>query len=225
MIFEELEIWTDPVRRGGPEAMAVDEWLCETRETPLLRIYQWEGNWGSLGFFTPFAEAEASMDGVEWVRRRTGGGVVDHRLDWTYSLIVPVGCEVARMRGGESYRAVHEVLVRVLGGEAFLEEGAKEGRAARNGEKGGGGGCFSNPVRYDVMGDGGVKISGAAQRRTRRGLLHQGSVRGRFDDRMGMAFARGLAGKVVEVKTFPDTAEIDALVASSYGTKEWLMRR
>ena len=35
--------------------------------------------------------------------------------------------------------------------------------------------CFANPVRADVMMDG-RKIAGAAQRRTRRGLLQQGSI-------------------------------------------------
>ena len=37
--------------------------------------------------------------------------------------------------------------------------------------------CFANPVRADVMMDG-RKIAGAAQRRTRRGLLQQGSIQG-----------------------------------------------
>ena len=37
--------------------------------------------------------------------------------------------------------------------------------------------CFANPVRADVMIDG-RKIAGAAQRRTRRGLLQQGSIQG-----------------------------------------------
>ncbi len=35
--------------------------------------------------------------------------------------------------------------------------------------------CFANPVRADVMIDG-RKVAGAAQRRTRAGLLQQGSV-------------------------------------------------
>jgi hypothetical protein len=37
--------------------------------------------------------------------------------------------------------------------------------------------CFANPVRADVMTDG-RKIAGAAQRRTRRGLLQQRSIQG-----------------------------------------------
>ena len=37
--------------------------------------------------------------------------------------------------------------------------------------------CFANPVRADVLSNG-RKIAGAAQRRTRRGLLQQGSIQG-----------------------------------------------
>ncbi len=220
VIFEEIELWMDPVKRRGPEAMAVDEWLCEVREAPLLRVYGWAGDWGSFGYFTPFAEADEALDGVEWVRRKTGGGIVDHRVDWTYSLIAPAGCEVARMRGGESYRVVHEALMRFLGGGVCLA-----GLGGGEGERGGGGECFSNPVRYDLMDGMGEKISGAAQRRTRGGLLHQGSVKGGLDEGMGMAFAGELAGRVVEVEIFPDMEVVGAMVAATYGTKEWLLRR
>ncbi len=53
----------------------------------------------------------------QWVRRWTGGGTVDHSNDWTYSLIVPQGNGIANLKGGESYRRIHEVLVRVLNAE------------------------------------------------------------------------------------------------------------
>ena len=35
--------------------------------------------------------------------------------------------------------------------------------------------CFAKPVRFDIVADE-RKLSGAAQRRTREGLLHQGSI-------------------------------------------------
>ena len=42
-VFAKLRLWMDPVRRCGPEAMAVDEWLLETAEIPVLRVYGWAG--------------------------------------------------------------------------------------------------------------------------------------------------------------------------------------
>jgi lipoate-protein ligase A len=35
--------------------------------------------------------------------------------------------------------------------------------------------CFAKPVRFDIVA-GDRKLSGAAQRRTREGMLHQGSI-------------------------------------------------
>lgn len=58
MIFREMELWFDPQARSGPEAMAVDEWLLETGQLPMMRIYRWDGAWGSLGYFSNLEEAQ-----------------------------------------------------------------------------------------------------------------------------------------------------------------------
>jgi lipoate-protein ligase A len=36
--------------------------------------------------------------------------------------------------------------------------------------------CFEKPVAWDLLGADGEKIAGAGQRRSRKGILHQGSV-------------------------------------------------
>ena len=36
--------------------------------------------------------------------------------------------------------------------------------------------CFEKPVAWDLLGENGEKIAGAGQRRSRYGVLHQGSV-------------------------------------------------
>ena len=57
-IFDQLLVWRDPVERSGPENMAVDEVLFETLgDHPLLRFYDWDGGWVSLGYFQNLAEA------------------------------------------------------------------------------------------------------------------------------------------------------------------------
>ena len=221
VIFREMELWVDAKLRGGPEAMAVDEWLLETRTIPMLRIYGWDGKWASLGYFGKLdeAKAEGGVEGVEWVRRWTGGGVVDHRGDWTYSLIVPRSCEVAMMKGGESYRAIHEILVEVL-----RAEGVEPGLAG--GAVGGGGMCFENPVEYDVLDGAGAKMAGAAQRRTRAGLLHQGSVARATDSHLrGELFAESLAESWWEEEIFVDDERVEELMGERYGSGEWLARR
>ena len=96
-----LNLWIDPVARSGPDNMAVDEWLLETIAYPVLRIYRWSGRWGSLGCFGYFKQAEQEITNVCWVRRYTGGGVVDHQSDWTYTLVIPGNEALAQSRGAE----------------------------------------------------------------------------------------------------------------------------
>ncbi len=223
--MEWLRLWCDGTERTGPENMAVDEWLAETVGEPLLRVYRWRRGWGSLGYFTSYAEARASFPdaGLAWVRRWTGGGVVNHTEDWTYTLAVPCGYVLARMRGAESYRVVHEALARVL-----ADEGAVV-RLSSGGDSTGVAVCFQNPVGYDVVDESARKLAGAGQRRSRFGLLHQGSVAGQLtaaasSARAG-ALARALAREVETVSCEPPCEWLAERVESRYGRETWLRSR
>lgn len=219
MIFREMVLWFDPLARSGPEAMAMDEWLLGYATHPILRIYGWDGEWGSLGYFGKLTDAMGGLSGVNLVRRWTGGGTVDHRCDWTYSLIVPRRYELARMKSGESYRAIHEILIDVL-----KAEGGEPDLAPANGKSGGM--CFENPVEFDVMNAAGEKLAGAAQRRGKLGLLHQGSVATAGNSRLrGELFAERLADSWWEAEIHPDERRVAEIGALRYGSKEWLERR
>jgi lipoate-protein ligase A len=188
-VFEQLLVWMDPVKRPGPESMAVDDWILETMETPVLRVYGWLNKWGSIGYFADLATAKAALPELEWVRRRTGGGVVDHRTDWTYTVFAPADTGIARIRGAESYRIIHEALVGALRHEdidAFLSRGADSSVAAL---------CFDSPVGHDLIDAEGRKLAGAGQRRTRQGLLHQGSVAVPCDEDS----SRGRSGRLADL--------------------------
>ena len=107
MKLEGLQLWIDPVARTGPESMAVDEWLLGLN-APILRVYRWQGEWGSCGYFDSLSTAKNSFPELkQWVRRWTGGGTVDHRADWPYTLIVPSRNDQQRLGGLESYRLIH----------------------------------------------------------------------------------------------------------------------
>ena len=220
MILEDLELWHDPIPRSGPENMAVDEWLLEREESPLLRVYDWLGDWVSLGYFGQRREAEAMMgEGVPLVRRATGGGIVDHRIDRTYTLVLPKSCELARRRGAESYRAIHTALAAALhtvGSEArLIAENSEHDSAA----------CFENPVAWDLVDGEGKKLAGAGQRRTRSGLLHQGSVVVADDCRgLFVALAEGVALKVVAIRREPSEEDLAAMI-EKFQRGAWLERR
>lgn len=218
VIFEGMELWEDPVKRCGVEAMAVDEWLLETRKLPLLRVYGWKGCWGSVGYFGKIAEAREELPGVEWVRRWTGGGTVDHREDWTYSLIVPRGTGLDGVRSGESYRLIHECLMEVLGGEGVVP-GFSRGRTKE------GGLCFENPVAFDIEDEGGSKLAGAAQRRSRLGMLHQGSVSVRDEGGRRAEFFAGILSRSWEaVEVVVDDVRVGKMVSEKYGKVDWTER-
>ena len=223
-MFEKLQLWIDPDARSGPEAMAVDEWLLETATQPVLRVYRWLGDWASIGYFGDIADAQTSIDGVRWVRRWTGGGTVDHRADWTYSVIVPQGEPLATLRGAESYRAIHAVLADTLTAEGI------DARMSRGAEETGAALCFDNPVSHDLIGTDGRKIAGAGQRRSRQGLLHQGSVSAQCrDEEAFQKRAVALADRLSStVEVFPlrlDPQSIAEKIAARYGRNEWTNRR
>ena len=218
--FERLLVWEDPVARSGPENMAMDEALLEgLGEEVVLRIYGWEGAWVSLGYFQKLEEARRVFAGeeVEFVRRMTGGGMVDHREDVTYTLLVPRGHGLAEARGEESYRVIHGAVVEAL---------RRAGVAARMVSEDGGGespACFEKAVAWDVVGADGRKMAGAGQKRGKTGLMHQGSVLGCGAVRGELA---GCLGREV-VKWGPGEEGMGRVgeVCGKYGSGVWVGRR
>lgn len=216
-------VWMDPVARPGPEAMAVDEWLAETSPLAVLRVYRWAGEWGSIGYFGNLEAATKDLPGLSWVRRWTGGGTVDHRCDWTYTVFAPAGSALHGMKGAESYRVIHEALA------AAIAEEVIPARLASDDEGTGESLCFNNPVGHDLVDQAGRKLAGAGQRRTRLGLLHQGSVALPCREETSVRRATAIAGKLsrlVEPATLnPPSDVIAGMVARRYANAAWTRRR
>lgn len=218
MLLRNLELL---VELGGPPHgaavnMAVDEVLLLNARRPVLRVYGWARPAVTYGYFERWEPVAAAHPGRERVRRWTGGGIVPHGEDWTYSLIVPRGEPFSRVGAAESYRLIHELL-----GEAMRAEGVDAGVTPRAAPKISQA-CFENPAQYDVLA-GGHKIAGAAQRRSRFGMLHQGSVQGvavpeGFAERLAAALSpevlpRGLAAG--------ELGEAVRLAESKYAADAW----
>ena len=156
--------------------MALDEALLEAMarlQKPALRFYGWTEPAASFGYFQKFADVERATRLRPLMRRPTGGGIVPHDADWTYSFAVPPGQEWHRLAATESYRRIHEWIQR---GFAILKtetELAQAKKAAGGGDLPGE--CFIGHEQFDLLWHG-RKIAGAAQRRNKLGLLIQGSV-------------------------------------------------
>ena len=148
--------------------MAIDEVLLERISVPTLRLYSWQKPAVSFGYFIRHSTVAAVAKGREIVRRMTGGGIVEHGADLTYSLILPAEYPLATSAPRESYRAIHAAIA------VWMARRNIETRLAPP-NAGTAEVCFEKAAEYDLL-VGAQKVAGAAQRRTRAGLLHQGSI-------------------------------------------------
>ncbi len=152
--------------------MALDEALLEASPRlgrPVLRFYGWTEPAASFGYFQRYAEIERLTRLRPLVRRPTGGGLVPHDADWTYSLAFPPVNGWYGLSATDSYRRVHEWIQAAFAKLNLTTELAPECNKTLPGQ------CFQGHERFDLLWRG-RKIAGAAQRRTRHGLLIQGSV-------------------------------------------------
>ncbi len=219
MLFEKLLEVLDPEPHAAALNMAIDEVLLRAAERPMLRVYRWERPAISIGYFEKWAALPNPVAGVEIVRRWTGGGVVEHGADVTYTLIIPPEHELARVSAAESYRRIHDRVAALLG-----EQGTVAQLAGATAEKISSG-CFENPAEADILAEG-RKVAGAAQRRTRWGLLHQGSVQGLalapdFAERLAATFAAHSERRLL---SGDEVAAARSLAAEKYATEAWLRR-
>ena len=175
MAKEQWLYWQDTVHDPYFN-MAMDEVLLSNsalqENRVLVRIYRWDRP--SVSFGSAQICPQELADKYTLVRRPTGGGVVYHDVDLTYTVVVPPEHRIMQLDRMESYKVFHEALLLKMtedGVEAVLENVGSEhvDRATMQ--------CFVSPSRFDLVAPSGSKYAGAAQRRTRMGILHQGSIK------------------------------------------------
>jgi lipoate-protein ligase A len=243
-----------PIRTGGAaENMAVDFLLLQRyppspglrragphAAVPRFRHYGWRGPAFTFGYAQKitFIRAALPPGGIfDLCRRPTGGGLVDHRDDWTYALVIPRGHPLEEERAAQSYREVHEALAAALGAQGVpavtkqvCEPPAAGQTCAASGV------CFQRAELYDVVhGSSGEKIAGAAQKRNKHGLLFQGSIWrpaagapvdwDKFHDDFAARLAAVL-GTTAEPVPWPELNEDEVSgLTEQYSAPEWLEAR
>ena len=212
--------------------MAIDEALLEHAAVPSIRFYVWHSPSLSFGYFGRFADVASYAGERNLVRRWTGGGIVLHGEDLTYSIVIPVSNTAFSESSISIYEKIHHALCDALNasGERAVVAGGVDPGSIGSGILAAvtavGDNCFANPVRADVMLNG-RKIAGAAQRRTRCGLLQQGSIQS-IDAANGLAdrFARALSNNCSERKIDEEILDrARELAHGKYGTDSWLRKR
>src|SRR5687767_6632729 len=106
MLFPKLDLIIERERHSAALNMAIDEALLRALRGPLLRIYQWSRPSVSFGYFERFEPVRALFPDHDLVRRWTGGGMVEHAGDFTYSLMVPSGNLGRELRTPDSYQTI-----------------------------------------------------------------------------------------------------------------------
>jgi lipoate-protein ligase A len=162
--------------QSGPCAfdynMALDEALMQCAPeigAPVLRFYGWTEAAASFGYSQRYSEIERATMLRPLVRRPTGGGLVPHDADWTYSLAFPPSHKWYHLKAVESYEKVHQWICDAfarINVPTTLSPGTPKALPGQ---------CFIGSEKYDVLWFG-KKIAGAAQRRTKTGLLIEGSI-------------------------------------------------
>ena len=230
----------DGVLAGSPELdvfgqMALDEaLLVAAPEAFVLRFFRWRGVGATFGYAQRFAEVAAALPpelAGAATRRPTGGGIVEHVGDLTFSCTFPAE---GWLRPGEWYRRVHAAVGRELGRTglaARLCAGPSDAATAARGT--GVSRCFAEPVALDLLEADGSKILGGAVRRRGDRVLYQGSLqvpdaRVRAEE-YREAIARALAAEWgVRWRRAELPAEVRAAAAErseKYRSAEWIRRR
>jgi lipoate-protein ligase A len=219
-IFAELDVDHDDTPRSAAMNMAIDEALLEIAEIPSIRFYRWNSCALSFGYFGKFVDVATYATQRDIVRRWTGGGIVFHGHDLTYSVIIPASAELFAASATSIYAAIHSALRAALiaqGEEALLAD-ARQEKVSES--------CFANPVRSDVLLNG-RKVAGAAQRRARAGLLHQGSIQyvdlaPDFAERFARVLSANCNQRDIDNELLNRAREI---AQEKYQTVDWLQRR
>ena len=224
----------------APFNMAVDEVLfrefSSSDYSAIIRFYGFSQKALTVGVCQKVKTDESLLSffnaGGEATRRITGGGAVFHDDDLTYSFVTRL--EGAFQSLEDSYYEIHACIVNALkatGVESYL---SSEKNDIFMGTKK----CFVVPVENDVM-IGESKIAGAAQKRSKGVLLHQGSIdlnavkseigrdisREDLTDALTQEF-RILLGEDAELKAVSDdeTNKANDISFSKYKNKEWFLR-
>ena len=163
--------------------MAVDEALLRSFDPavslPVLRLYSWNPPALSLGRYQRAAEVlnleRCRKENVAIVRRVTGGGVIYHADELTYSLVCAPGQIPPASSIKDSFRVLTGFLLsfyRTLGLDAryaadSLPEGTRLGERTAF--------CFAGKESFDILANG-RKIGGNAQRRLKGVIFQHGSI-------------------------------------------------
>jgi lipoate-protein ligase A len=173
---------------------AVLEAVSEGESAPTLRLYGWDPPCLTLGRHQGEEAANLEFcraEGIDVVRRPTGGRALLHHLELTYAVIAPLQSGRLPIGLQDAYRSICQALVRAMralgvdaeltGGEVNLELPGPRSTVP----------CFEAPAGGEVV-VGGRKLIGSAMRAHAGTILQHGAIVIDWDARL-QAGSMGLA--------------------------------
>ena len=151
---------------------------CKTDEA-FFRLYRWRPFCISLGANQSFDDINLSKikeDGIDVVKRPTGGRAILHAEEWTYSVILPLNFQYSPK---EIYTIISRALIRGLDYyNPLLSKSELENiqpNFSKLLEEPTGVLCFASTAKNEVKYSG-KKLIGSAQRKLNRTILQHGSI-------------------------------------------------
>ena len=153
--------------------MDFDKSLFENfSKTPIFRLYSWEENSFSLGRFQKEEDIKDKKKfGTSYARRITGGGLLLHGFDISYTIILPVSF-LGRKSVKESYEYLCSFLLHFYKNLGLHVEYAKDIMTENLSRSFF---CQEGFEAYDMICQD-KKIGGNAQRRTKQLIFQHGSI-------------------------------------------------
>ena len=175
---KEWNLIADKKSLRGSFNMAIDDFLFQSlsREPQTyLRFYRWERPTVSLGYSQDIRKVVdveyCQKQGIDIVRRMTGGKLVLHHKEVTYSLCSS-DRETFTSTLTDSYRLISQALMRgfeKMGLKSYLAEAPPNSYVRGNLP------CFSFPARDEIEVEG-KKLVGSAQKRAGSKFIQHGSI-------------------------------------------------
>lgn len=216
-ILSRLQLWEDASPRTPAGQMACDEVLLHRGEISVLRVYRWAAPALTFGYAQRLAAVEPLARKLPLMRRWSGGGMVFHGSDVTLALAIPASEAASSGSPQDLYSAIHEALL------PAIQKSLPDARLVLPEECRCGPVCFESPVAFDIIA-GASKICGGALRRSKAGVLYQGSLQLPGADPAELA--NSLAAKV---SGFEKAASLEPIIenlsSSKYETPAWLAMR
>ncbi|MDR0646682.1 MAG: hypothetical protein LBG46_07075 [Elusimicrobiota bacterium] len=217
--------------------MAADELLISEnmrQNICMARFFNWKESESAATFgyaqFEHSAREQINASGItKYTRRSTGGGVVLHKDDLTFSLFF---VREGSVKPSEIYSSLHDIIK-----NEFSKNGLTLGAYDKTGDyrpapNGISSNCFTNPVADDLLSADGAKVLGGAIRRFGNAVLYQGSLQ------LAGARRKNKYKKILQkavLKYFNTSCDIQqlgnallnevyALAQSKYQNSEWIKK-